>query len=50
MRRFISSDDLTGQRNHDDGSKDIIFCGAGHDEVWFSMHDGDTAIDCEITH
>ena len=36
--KIISSDDSTGQRNHDDGSQDIIFCGPGHDEVWFSMH------------
>ncbi len=38
--KIISSDDSTDQRNHDDRSQDIIFCGPGHDEVWFSMHDG----------
>ena len=48
--KIISSDDSTDQRNHDDGGQDIIFCGPGHDEVWFSMHEGDTTIDCELTH
>jgi Ca2+-binding RTX toxin-like protein len=34
-----------------DGSKDIIDCGAGQDEVWTNIqNDGDTATNCEIVH
>jgi hypothetical protein len=38
-----------------DGFRDIIFrdiidCGAGHDEVWTHVLDKDIAINCEIIH
>jgi Ca2+-binding RTX toxin-like protein len=34
-----------------DGSKDIIDCGSGIDEVWLNQRtDGDTASGCEILH
>jgi Ca2+-binding RTX toxin-like protein len=34
-----------------DGSRDIIFCGAGNDEVWTNISiDHDTATGCETVH
>jgi hypothetical protein len=34
-----------------DGTKDIINCGGGHDEVWISTYDLDIPTsDCEVIH
>lgn len=49
--KIISSNNLTGESDYSDGSKDIISCGPGHDEVWLSIiKDGDTMQDCEVAH
>jgi Ca2+-binding RTX toxin-like protein len=39
-----------GEGSFPDGSRDIIDCGDGNDEVWINISDRDVTRNCEIIH
>jgi Ca2+-binding RTX toxin-like protein len=49
--KIYHDSDMTAGLTSPDGSKDIIDCGPGQDEVWTNIqNDGDTATNCERVH